>query len=143
LLGGGGHPPRPVDRGKPGGSGGSGGILGFTSYECEHSMVVYKHRQPGCCVSTLQLYCLRLVARESSGRDNRSQSTSGHGAPSEARKRGSGGGSPRKYDDLLTGRSDLAIRVKTVMEPYQSDSGPSEVRKRGLGENPPGSTMTY
>jgi hypothetical protein len=28
-------------------------------------------------------------------------------APSEARKRGSGGGSPRKHDDLLTGRSDL------------------------------------
>ena len=24
-------------------------------------------------------------------------------SPSEARKRGSGGGSPRKYDDLLTG----------------------------------------
>jgi hypothetical protein len=28
-------------------------------------------------------------------------------APSEARKRGSGGGSPRKNDDLLVGRSDL------------------------------------
>jgi hypothetical protein len=28
-------------------------------------------------------------------------------APSEARKWGSGGGSPRKYDDLLTGPSDL------------------------------------
>jgi hypothetical protein len=30
----------------------------------------------------------------------------GDSAPSEARKRGSGGGSPRKHDDLLTGRSD-------------------------------------
>jgi hypothetical protein len=29
--------------------------------------------------------------------------------PSEARKRGSGGGSPRKYDDLLT--SDLDVLV--------------------------------
>jgi hypothetical protein len=28
-------------------------------------------------------------------------------APSEARKRGSGGGSPRKHDDLLTCPSDL------------------------------------
>jgi hypothetical protein len=28
-------------------------------------------------------------------------------APSEARKRGSGGGSPRKHDDVLTGPSDL------------------------------------
>ena len=27
-------------------------------------------------------------------------------APGEARKRGSGGGSPRKHDDLLTCRSD-------------------------------------
>jgi hypothetical protein len=27
--------------------------------------------------------------------------------PSEARKRGSGGGSPRKYDDLLTGTDPL------------------------------------
>ena len=31
-------------------------------------------------------------------------------APSEARKRGSGGGSPRKYDDLFTGASDLLER---------------------------------
>jgi hypothetical protein len=30
--------------------------------------------------------------------------------PSEARKRGSGGGSPRKYDDLLTGPSDLDVQ---------------------------------
>ena len=30
-------------------------------------------------------------------------------ASSEARKRGSGGGSPRKYDDLLTGPSDLVF----------------------------------
>jgi hypothetical protein len=29
-------------------------------------------------------------------------------APSEARKRGSGGGSPRKYDDLLTGSSEAS-----------------------------------
>jgi hypothetical protein len=32
-------------------------------------------------------------------------------APSEARKRGSGGGSPRKYDDLLTGPSDLSSSI--------------------------------
>jgi hypothetical protein len=31
-------------------------------------------------------------------------------APSEARKRGSGGGSPRKYDDVLTGPSDLDVQ---------------------------------
>jgi hypothetical protein len=30
------------------------------------------------------------------------QSSTGDSAPSEARKRGSGGGSPRKHDDLLT-----------------------------------------
>jgi hypothetical protein len=33
-------------------------------------------------------------------------------APSEARKRGSGGGFPRKYDDLLTGLSDLDIQPR-------------------------------
>jgi hypothetical protein len=33
------------------------------------------------------------------------QVRSSDSAPSEARKRGSGGGSPRKYDDLLTGPS--------------------------------------
>jgi hypothetical protein len=32
--------------------------------------------------------------------------------PSEARKRGSGGGSPRKYDNLPTGRSDLAVQSR-------------------------------
>jgi hypothetical protein len=35
-------------------------------------------------------------------------------APSEARKRGSGGGSPRKHDDLLTGPSDLVKAVKEL-----------------------------
>jgi hypothetical protein len=30
-------------------------------------------------------------------------------APSEARKRGSGGGSPMKHDDLLTGPLDLDV----------------------------------
>jgi len=30
--------------------------------------------------------------------------------PSEARKRGSGGGSPRKYHDLLAGASDLTMQ---------------------------------
>jgi hypothetical protein len=34
-------------------------------------------------------------------------SSTSDSAPSEARKRGSGGGSPRKHDDLLTGPSDL------------------------------------
>jgi hypothetical protein len=34
-------------------------------------------------------------------------SSANDSAPSEARKRGSGGGSPRKYDDFLTGPSEL------------------------------------
>ena len=38
-------------------------------------------------------------------------SSTDNSAPSEARKRGSGGGSPRKYDDLLTGPPML---VKTA-----------------------------
>jgi hypothetical protein len=33
-------------------------------------------------------------------------------ASSEARKRGSGGGSPRKHDDLLTGASDLDVQSR-------------------------------
>jgi hypothetical protein len=36
-------------------------------------------------------------------------SSTGDNVPSEARKRESGGGSPRKYDDLLTGPSDLDV----------------------------------
>ena len=36
-------------------------------------------------------------------------SSTSDSAPSEARKRGSGGGSPRKLDDLLTGPSDLKV----------------------------------
>jgi hypothetical protein len=54
-------------------------------------------------------------------------------APSEARKRGSGGGSPRKYDDLLTGPSAPQV---------QSSSAPRAKRENGgLGEDPPGITM--
>jgi hypothetical protein len=45
-------------------------------------------------------------------------------APSEARKRGSGGGSPVKYDDLLTGSSDLDVN---------NPKGPSEASPGGGG----------
>jgi hypothetical protein len=45
-----------------------------------------------------------------------SSSSASDSAPSEARKRGSGGGSPRKHDDLLTGPSDLDVSLKAVME---------------------------
>jgi hypothetical protein len=38
------------------------------------------------------------------------QPRSSDSAPSEARKWGSGGGSPRKYDDLLTGASDMDVQ---------------------------------
>jgi hypothetical protein len=80
-------------------------------------------------------------------------------APSEARKRGSGGGSPRKYDDTLTGPSDLfpsAKKADTKDRPSQrsffhactfvclhlggdcaNDSAPSEARKRGSGGGSP------
>jgi hypothetical protein len=40
---------------------------------------------------------------------NQRWSSTDDSAPSEARKRGSGGGSPRKYDHLLTGPSDLDL----------------------------------
>ena len=40
-------------------------------------------------------------------RGDTSWRTARDSAPSEARKRGSGGGSPRKHDDLLSGPSDL------------------------------------
>jgi hypothetical protein len=36
--------------------------------------------------------------------------------PSEARKRGSGGGSPRRYDDLLSRSFGLGCSVKAVLE---------------------------
>jgi hypothetical protein len=40
-------------------------------------------------------------------------------APSEARKRGSEGGSPRKYDDdSLTGPSDLEVQSRQHNSPY-------------------------
>jgi hypothetical protein len=57
------------------------------------------HLAPNLCNSTSRVRSL-----------NRS-STSGN-APSEARKRGSGGESPRKYDDLLTGPSDLDVQAR-------------------------------
>jgi hypothetical protein len=54
-------------------------------------------------------------------------------APSEARKRGSGGGSPRKYDDLLTGSFGPGRSVKVVMEPGQvAPLEPSLVPKVGF-----------
>jgi hypothetical protein len=78
--------------------------------------------------------------------------------------RGSGGGSPRKYDDLLKGPSDPDVQSKQ-RESSTSDSAPSEARKRGSGgpricimsmvpytnidpkesnrEDPPGRTITY
>jgi hypothetical protein len=39
--------------------------------------------------------------------------------PSEARERGSGGRSPRKYDDLLTSGSDLDVQSMQFLERYQ------------------------
>jgi hypothetical protein len=51
-------------------------------------------------------------------------------APSEARNRGSGGGSPRKHDDLLTGGSDLVTARRAKRE------------NGDLGEDAPGSTIT-
>jgi hypothetical protein len=44
-----------------------------------------------------------------------SSSTSDN-APSEARKRGSGGGSPRKYHDLKADPSDLDVRLEERAE---------------------------
>jgi hypothetical protein len=51
--------------------------------------------------------------------------------PSEARKRGSGGGSPRKHDDLLTGRSDLDAQWGSEGA-LPVTARPSEGRKRVL-----------
>jgi hypothetical protein len=41
-------------------------------------------------------------------------SQSSDSAPSEARKWASGGGAPRKYDDLLTGPSDLDVQARQL-----------------------------
>jgi hypothetical protein len=49
------------------------------------------------------------------------------GALSEARKRGSGGGSPRKHDDLLTGRLDLDVQSRWSCT---SDGAPTGVLGR-------------
>jgi hypothetical protein len=71
--------------------------------------------------------------------------------PSEARKRGSGGGFPRKYDDLLTGPSDLDVHTRQICDVLawlSSDLALPVTARRakrkngGLGEDPPGSTMT-
>jgi hypothetical protein len=62
-------------------------------------------------------------------------SCTGDSAPSEATKRGSGGGSPRKYDDLLTALSDLACPGKNA-----HTKGPSEA-SRGWG-GPPEESIT-
>jgi hypothetical protein len=43
-------------------------------------------------------------------------SSTSDSAPSEARNRGSGGGSPRKYRDLLTGPSDLDVRALSLVK---------------------------
>jgi hypothetical protein len=64
-------------------------------------------------------------------------------APSEARKRGSGGESPRMHDDLLTALSELDAQPRHLRS-CAGDSTPSEARKRGLfGEDPPRSSMSY
>jgi hypothetical protein len=61
--------------------------------------------------------------------------------PSEARKRGSGGGSPRKYDDLLAGPSDLLDKLIDLLrsgdQAVPVNSEPSEARKRGFGGGSP------
>ena len=67
------------------------------------------------------------------------------------RKRGSGGGSPRKRDDLLTGPSDLDFQSRQWTWIFsQGSEGVVPVTARrakrengGLGEDPPGSMMTY
>ena len=53
-------------------------------------------------------------------------------APSEARKRGSGGESPRKIDDWFSLRPSV-----TRLASPTSDSTPSEARKRGSGGGSP------
>jgi hypothetical protein len=50
--------------------------------------------------------------------------------PSEARKRGPGGGFPRKY-------ADLSYRSEGQLWSRTSDSAPSEARKRGSGGKSP------
>ena len=63
-------------------------------------------------------------------------------APSEARKRGSGGGSPRKYDDLLTGPSELDAQsaheggLPVTARRAKRENG-------GRGGDAPGSPMAY
>ena len=54
----------------------------------------------------------------------------------EARKRGSGGGSPRKYDNLPTGPSEQDVQSRQLWS-CASSSAPSEARKRGSGGGSP------
>jgi hypothetical protein len=68
--------------------------------------------------------------------ERRQARTTNDSAPSEARKRGSGGGSPRKYNDLLTGPSDLDAQPRHLRS-CTSDSAPSKARKRGSGGGSP------
>jgi hypothetical protein len=58
--------------------------------------------------------------------------------PSEARKRGSGGGSPRKCDDLLTGPSDLDDHSRQSPPRLASVEPPSPpyARKKRAGASP-------
>jgi hypothetical protein len=54
--------------------------------------------------------------------------------PSEARKRGSGGGSPRKCDDLLTGLSGLStLSVRLTQFDWQRVHGVNSATYRDLG----------
>jgi hypothetical protein len=65
-------------------------------------------------------------------------------APSEVRKRGSRGGYPRKHDDLLTGPSDSDIQSRHLWSSkLQVTARRAKRENGGLGEDPPGSTMTY
>jgi hypothetical protein len=50
------------------------------------------------------------------------------GVPSEARNRGSGGGSPRKHDDSLKGPSALGVRGGSFHNGGWPDQGSSKTR---------------
>jgi hypothetical protein len=63
-------------------------------------------------------------------------SCTNNSAPSEARKRGSGGGSPRKYDDILTRSPGCAVQSRQLWS-CTNNSAPSEARKRGSGGGSP------
>jgi hypothetical protein len=93
-------------------------------------------RVPGVAADDMQAESKLLDQERSSDQSSTSDST-----PSEARKRGSGGGSPRKSDDPAPGPSDLSKHqidhLHSSDQSSTSDSTPSEARKRGSGGGSP------